>query len=74
MGIKGDVIQIKIDGVEPIETNVRNDNYPIIRYLHFFTAKNPNGIIKTFIDWTLSPSGQNIIRKSGFISLWERKL
>lgn len=74
MGFKGDIEQIKIDGIEPVETNVRNDSYPIIRYLHFFTTNNPGGAIKSFIDWTLSPAGQRIIRKSGFISLWEHRL
>ena len=32
-----------IDGVEPTEENVRNDTYPITRYLHFFTTKSPGG-------------------------------
>ena len=74
MGFKENIDQIKINGVAPIESNVRNDSYPIIRYLHFFTTKNPSGEIKNFIDWTLSPTGQRIIKKSGFISLWEHKL
>lgn len=71
MGFKDDIDQININGIAPVESNVRNDTYPITRYLHFFTTKNPRGEIKNFIDWTLSPTGQNIIRKSGFISLWE---
>ena len=74
MGYKGNVIHAKINGVEPTENNVRNDTYPIIRYLHFFTTKSPGGEVKRFIDWVLSPAGQSVVRKSGFIPLWENKL
>ena len=74
MGYKGKVIDAKIEGVEPSENNVRNDTYPIIRYLHFFTSKTPDGTIKKFIDWVLSPAGQSIVKKSGYIPLWENKL
>jgi phosphate transport system substrate-binding protein len=74
MGYKGKVIDSRIDGVDPSENNIRNDTYPIIRYLHFFTSKTPDGTIKKFIDWVLSPAGQNLVRQSGFIPLWENKL
>ena len=74
MGYKGKVVDAKIDGVEPSENNVRNDMYPIIRYLHFFTSKSPGGTLKKFIDWVLSPGGQSIVKKSGYIPLWENKL
>jgi phosphate transport system substrate-binding protein len=74
MGYTGKIKHIKIDGVEPSETNVRNDTYPIIRYLHFFTSKTPGGEVKRFIDWVLSPAGQSVVRKAGFIPLWENKL
>jgi phosphate transport system substrate-binding protein len=74
MGYTGKIKHIKIDGVEPIETNVINDTYPIIRYLHFFTTKSPKGEVKKFIDWVLSPAGQSVVRKAGFIPLWENKL
>ena len=74
MGYTGKIKHIKIDGVEPIEANVRNDTYPIIRYLHFFTTKSPKGEVKKFIDWVLSLAGQSVVRKAGFIFLWENKL
>lgn len=74
MGYKGNVKHIRIDSIEPTEANVRNDTYPIARYLHFFTTKSPGGNTKKFIDWVLSPAGQSIIRQTGFIPLWESKL
>jgi len=69
MGYKGNIYHATINGIEPNEENVRNDTYPITRYLHFFTTKSPNGAIKNFIDWVLSPAGQSIVRKSGYIPL-----
>lgn len=74
MGYKQNVFHAKIDGIEPNEENVRNDTYPITRYLHFFTTKSPGGVVKHFIDWVLSPAGQSVVRKSGYIPLWENKL
>jgi len=71
MSYAQNIIHSTIDGVEPNEINVRNDTYPITRYLHFFTTKTPGGAEKKFIDWVLSPKGQRIVRKAGFIPLWE---
>lgn len=72
MGYNGNILHAKIENVEPIEKNIRNDTYPITRYLHFFTTRTPGGAAKSFIDWVLSPAGQSVVRKSGFIPLWEK--
>lgn len=74
MAYTGNVFNVRIDGIEPSDENVRNDTYPVTRYLHFFTTKAPGGVIKNFIDWVLSPEGQGIVRKTGYIPLWENKL
>ncbi len=66
-----DIFRASIDGIAPTEENVRNDTYPLTRYLHFFTAQTPAGAVKDFIDWVLSPAGQIIIKKAGFVPLWE---
>jgi phosphate transport system substrate-binding protein len=60
-----------INGVQPTEENIRKDIYPISRYLHFYTLNQPTGHIKDFIDWVLSPKGQNIVKQVGFIPLFE---
>lgn len=65
------VFNAYVEGVIPSERNAQNDTYPITRYLHFFTRKNPRGIVKQFIDWTLSPAGQKVVKQVGFIPLWE---
>jgi len=71
MGFKGDVANLKINGIEPSEKNAQNDTYLLTRYLHFFTSSAPKGAVKDFIDWVLTPAGQAIIKNSGYIPLWE---
>lgn len=71
IGFGENVYHAAIEGIEPTDDNARNDTYPITRYLHFFTSKTPTGEIKNFIDWTISPEGQKIIREEGYIPLWE---
>jgi phosphate transport system substrate-binding protein len=63
------VIHCKIDGVPPSARNVKNNRYPIIRYLYFYTIDTPQGYVKAFIDWVLK-DGQQIIREVGYIPLW----
>ncbi len=64
------VKHIKVNNIEPNIANVKNDTYPIIRYLHFYTLENPKGNIRKFINWVLSKDGQQVVESSGFISLW----
>jgi phosphate transport system substrate-binding protein len=71
MGYKGNIVHAKINGIEPSEKNAQNDSYPLMRYLHFFTAQFPKGAVKKFIDWVLSPAGQKVVKQSGYIPLWE---
>jgi phosphate transport system substrate-binding protein len=66
-----DVIHCKINHVAPSEQNVKNDRYPIIRYLNFYTIDTPRGHIKAFIDWVLK-DGQQIVREVGYIPLWSQ--
>ncbi len=72
LGYSGNVKHLKINNVYPSEENVLNDTYPISRYLHFFTTRSPSGNVRKFIDWVMSTKGQEIIRKSGYVSLFKR--
>jgi phosphate transport system substrate-binding protein len=47
----------------------RSGQYPISRKLYLYTAGEPKGEIKEFIDWILSPAGQQIVAKEGFVPL-----
>ena len=47
----------------------RAGKYPISRKLYLYTAGEPTGEVKAYIDWILSPEGQKIVEKEGFVPL-----
>lgn len=63
----------KTPAVEPTLANVVNGKYPISRSLYFYTAGQPAGEIKDFIDWALSPDGQQVCEKVGYYPLAKTK-
>ncbi len=64
------VVHCMIEGVAATEENVRQDHYPIIRYLYLYTIDSPQGAIKNFIDFILW-DGQRIVKEVGYVPLWE---
>lgn len=56
-------------GVEPGVEAARAGKYPISRKLYMYTAGEPKGEIKGFIDWVLTGAGQKIVGKEGFVPL-----
>lgn len=55
--------------VEPGAEAARSGAYPISRKLYIYTAGEPDAETKAFIDWVLSPTGQAIVAKEGFVPL-----
>lgn len=53
--------------VEPSVANVLNHSYPIARPLYFYTAGEPTGKLKDFIDFVLSDEGQKIVEERDFV-------
>jgi len=51
----------------PDVNNVIKKTYPLSRPLHFYTNGEPNGATKLFIDFTLSPKGQQQFIETGFV-------
>ncbi len=64
------VVHCQVEGVVPSEENVRKDVYPITRYLHLYTRDTPRGYSKQFIDWVISPAGQQVVRKAGYFPIF----
>jgi phosphate transport system substrate-binding protein len=52
---------------EPSVENTNNRSYPLARSLHLYTLGEPEGALKTYIDWILSPAGQGIVEASGYV-------
>ena len=46
---------------------VNAGKYPIARDLYIYTAGEPQGQIKTYLDWILSPAAQQIVLELGFV-------
>ncbi len=53
--------------VAPTVENVMNSSYPISRPLLMYTKGIPAGTLKRFIDFVLSPEGQEIVKKTDFV-------
>lgn len=49
--------------------NVSNGSYPISRSLFLYTAGEPTGTVKQYIDFALSPEGQKIAGEVGYYPL-----
>ena len=52
---------------EPSLENVAAGHYPLARSLLMYTLGQPQGAAKEYIEWILSPAGQEIVAKSGYI-------
>lgn len=69
LGIKPD----SGDPVLPTPANIANHTYPMSRPLFVLTNGDPAGDAKTFIEFLLSPRGQELVRKHGYLSLDQLK-
>ena len=55
--------------VLPSVDTVNNDSYPISRPLYMYTAGEPQGTLKIYLDWILGPEGQAVVPTLGFVPL-----
>jgi phosphate transport system substrate-binding protein len=56
--------------VLPSIATVNDDSYPIARDLYMYTAGQPTGAIKDYLDWiTTSPEAQKIVAQLGFVPI-----
>jgi phosphate transport system substrate-binding protein len=49
--------------------NTLSKAYPLARSLLIYTAGEPQGAVKSYLDWILSPAGQKIVEESGYVPL-----
>ena len=57
----------KSEYINPTIENVLSGKYPISRPLYLYTNNQPQGLIKKFVDYTLSREGQEIVVKTDFV-------
>ena len=59
------------DCVAPTVETAIDRTYPIARPLFMYTAGQPEGAIKEYLDWILSDEGQCIIQDKGYAPVRE---
>jgi phosphate transport system substrate-binding protein len=57
------------EGVPPTVKAAQDGTYPITRPLHVYTVGEPTGALKQYIDWILSPEGQQVVVDLGYVPL-----
>lgn len=55
--------------VFPTLETVRDGSYPIARPLFIYTIGEPQGAVREYLSWILSPEGQAIVQELGFVPL-----
>ncbi len=59
----------KSAAVLPSAATIKNQTYPITRYLYMYLKSRPTGETKAFVDWILSAEGQSLIAEVGYYPL-----
>jgi len=60
---------VPIDGASPSKESVLAKSYPYARPTFFYTNREPTGVVKEFIDFTVGPEGQKIVEQVGFVPI-----
>jgi phosphate transport system substrate-binding protein len=55
--------------VLPSVASVNDKSYPIARDLFMYTAGQPAGAVKAYLDWIVSPEAQTIVANLGFVPI-----
>lgn len=55
--------------ITPSEETVRSWAYPIVRPLFMYSRGTPQGVVKAFLDFVMSPQGQAVVRQIDFVPL-----
>ncbi len=51
----------------PTVENTLSKSYPLARSLQVYTLGEPQGEVKKYIEWMLSPAGQKILQDNGYV-------
>lgn len=58
---------VTVDGVAATPENVLNKTYPIAREVFWYADSAREGVVKSLVDYAVSPKGQEIIKNEGFV-------
>ncbi|MCQ2799032.1 MAG: substrate-binding domain-containing protein [Bacilli bacterium] len=64
------VKMISLDGIEPNKDNIRDGSYPVVNDIFMVTRENEtNPNVESFVNYVLSPEGQDIEEKVGYVGV-----
>ncbi len=53
----------------PSAKTANDKTYPIARDLYMYTAGQPTGAVKKYLDWIITPEAQQIVTDLGFVPI-----
>ena len=62
-----DARQENFEFIFPSAGTVNDGTYPIARDLYMYTAGQPEGFIKRYLEWIFTPQAQDIVTELGFV-------
>lgn len=64
---------LKVNGVEASAKTALSREYPVARDLYMYTSGKPQGETAAYINFVLSPEGQKLVQKAGFVPVTTKK-
>jgi phosphate transport system substrate-binding protein len=68
-----EICKVKKDDKSPAfaasAETIKNNQYPITRFLFMYLKSKPTGALKSYIDWILSPEGQKLVVEMGYFPI-----
>lgn len=62
-------VQPTASPVRPSQANIVRGSYPLYGDLFFYTRGRPEGDLRGFLDWVLSPAGQEVVDEQRYVPL-----
>jgi phosphate transport system substrate-binding protein len=67
--MSSDVKALKVGGIAPSTVTVSDKSYQLQTPFLFLVKGEPEGVVKEFIDFTLSPEGQDIVKSQNIVPI-----
>nr|WP_224248306.1 phosphate ABC transporter substrate-binding protein [Hyalangium gracile] len=65
-GIRELKVRVGTEEIAPSQENIQSGKYPLARNLFFYVRGEPGSAVQQFIDYALSPEGQQIVTQVGY--------
>lgn len=69
--INADLKALTVDGITASPDTALDGSYPVSRELFMFTNSWPKGDIMRFLNYLVSPPGQTLVQKEGFVPIYK---